>query len=349
MPHRFLGVSLYDKLAQVYRAKTAAVRQWLDNANVNNNPRAGLVEGQVNMEDWTQSRPGGAVRIRNPQAITPIPTQDIGPSQQALIQFLDAQRSELGGASLDLQSAEAQLVGSQVGSMGLDRAYSVKEQLAAMMCRTFGETLVRTLYQLVHETLRESWNEPVPYQRQGQWTKIDPSQWPERKHVNLKLGLSVSERRRKLEALGFVIQQQMSLIQAGQDGVLTNKQGLHNAMMDWCRAAELDAPEQYWVDPQSQEAQQAQQQMAQSAQQQQQAQAQMADRALSVEERKVMQAFMELDREIQFKYFDATLKAEIEESKLESAATNDLQQQQSAGRARAGTNGSGNAGNTGTA
>jgi hypothetical protein len=62
----------------------------------------------------------------------------------------------------------------------------------------------------------------------------------------------------------------------GQDGVLVGLPQLYNALIDFARASGLQAPEQYWVDPDSPQAQQAAQQKAQAAQQQAAAQAQAA-------------------------------------------------------------------------
>ncbi len=90
-------------------AKTATLRQLLDNQNAANNARVIAVDGQVNMDDVVNSRPGDVVRTRSPDSIQPFPFTDIGASAQSTLAYLDKIRSERGGASLDLQSAELQI------------------------------------------------------------------------------------------------------------------------------------------------------------------------------------------------------------------------------------------------
>ena len=109
--HRFNGLGLYDKLKNVQDAKTHTLRQLLDNQNHANNARVTVIDGQVNVDDVTNSRPGGVVRARAPDAVVPFPFTDIGPSAQNTLSYLDKIRSERGGASLDLQSAELQIAG----------------------------------------------------------------------------------------------------------------------------------------------------------------------------------------------------------------------------------------------
>ena len=53
---------------------------------------------------------------------------------------------------------------------------------------------------------------------------------------------------------------------AGMAGTMVTPDGLRNAILDWGRAAEVDNPEQYFVDPRSPEAQQAAQQQQQQTQ-----------------------------------------------------------------------------------
>ena len=338
-PHRFLGYSVYDRVASVQDIKTAALRQWLDNAGSNNVNRATVVEGQVNMEDAKNNRTSGMIRQKAPGMYQPIPINDIGPSMMLLLDYQDRVRSERAGASLDLQSGEAQLIGSSVGSQGLDRIYSTKEQLAGLMTRTLAETMIRTTYLLVHQTMRSQMTGEINIRRGGQWTATDPSTWPPRNRVNIKIGLSPSERQRKSSNLQLIMQTQMTLLQNGGDGEITSLDKVHNAMIDWARSADVDAPEQYWIDPQSDAAVQAKQQKQAAAQQAQAAQ-EAKEREIVGLQVQLAQANLNVDQwkeliQTQFKYFDAVLSSEVEEAKLMKDSINgQLESMQLGGRTR---------------
>lgn len=355
--HRLLGESLAEKLKHVQDVKTATLRQWLDNLDVSNNTRLGVVESQVNLDDAINSRPGGIIRMMSPDSITPIPSTDVGPSAMALLDYMDKIRAERGGASLDMQNSDRQLVNKQISYSTLSKQYSVLEQLAEMMSRNLAETLVRSLYLLAHKTLRHIWREPVQAQLAGQWIVTDPSEWRERDRVNVRIGLSPGQREHRQQTMQELVQWQLGVQAQGKDGILTDDSGLHKAMTDYLHSAGVDAPEQYLVDPNSQAAQQTAQAMAeaQQAQQQQlmQMQQQMATLQATIEQSKLQLEKYKADHDTAFKYYDARLKAEIAEAELVGQATRDLEvaqlqgefaERQAARAAEAGAPGAGNGG-----
>lgn len=324
-PHRMLGISLFDKLKQVQDISTGLTRALLDNANACNKSRLIVVDGKVNSDDVNDGRVNGIVRAKDSvENVKPLVTPDIS---QGILQNLDyfaRKRSEMGGAALDLASGQAQLGSAQIGSQGLDRAYSVMEQLAAMMTKNIAETLIRQTYLLTHMTLRKYFDQPVNLKQGGKWQSAKPSDWKPRVRLNVKVGMSAGERARKVQALTFILQTQLMLQQQGAGGVSVNLQNLHNALIDWGRASELDNPEKYWMDPDSDESKagyQANQQKAAMQQQQQQALTQIA---LSLEQMKVNMEKYKADQETQFKYWSESLKAEIAQAQIVGKVTGEL-------------------------
>lgn len=354
-PHKFWGLSIYDRLKSVQDAKTAIQRQWLDNLGNCNNARS-VVNDRVSLQDYTDSRPGGAVRVEGvgpvQDSLMPLPVIDVGPAAASYLAYMDQVRADRGGAALQMASAEAQLVGGQVGSQGVDRIYSVQEALAGMIARTLAETLLRSLFLLVHRLLRTELGETLTLRYADQWVPSDPSKWRERDRVNIKSGLSPGEKSRKVAALQQVISYQWSVIQAGQDGVMVTLPNLYNAYLDWANAQELDAGEKYFTDPNSPTAARGIQVKQQQQQQMQAMQAQLAQVQLQLEQakaqteaQKVQLDALKADQEMRFNYWKEALHAEIEEAKLTATVTTDLAAQQSEGRRRA--NGSADGGGAG--
>ena len=327
--HRFNGLGLFDKIRTVQDSKTAVLRQWLDNQNHANNSRVTVIDGQVNISDVTNSRPGGIVRARSNGAVEPWPFADVGPSCENTLHYLDKMRSERGGASLDMQAAELQIAGDT--AHGVERQMSAKEQLAAMITRTLAETLVRSTFQLVHKAMRLYFPDPIQIRARGKFAEVDPSQWPERDRLNVRAGLSTAERMRKKLTLEAIIARQDAMIQSGQGGIMVTPENQHNATIDWGRASGLDSPERYWQDPKSEEAQSVAQGQAEQAQAQEQYQQQLLQMQMQIEEgkkeieeAKLHQAQHEADQDMKFKYWEAQLKAEIEEAKLVGSAVTTL-------------------------
>lgn len=326
-PHKFWGLSLYDRLKNVQDGKTAILRQWLDNLANCNNSRT-VVNDSVSIDDVKIGRPGGIIRVDGMapvgEALMPLPVIDAGPAAGAFLAYMDQVRADRGGAALQMASGEMQVASSQVGSMGVDRIFSVQEQLAGMIARTFAETLLRSTFLLVHRALRTELAEVLTLRLADQWVQVDPSQWRERTRINIKSGLTPGEKSRKAAAMQAVMAVQQQMLQIGQDGTNVTLANIYNAQLDMCAALEIDAGERYFTDPDSQHSQQVAQQKGQQNQQMQQVQMQLAQAQLQLEQMKLQLDKAKSDAELQFKYYDARLGAEVEEAKLIGGATADL-------------------------
>lgn len=338
-PHRFMGISLYDKLKQTQDTRTGLRRALMDNVNATTKNRLAYFDGRVNVDDVSDGRPNGAIRVKPGaniqdvrQAVMPFQIPDTSANILQNLESTARERAEMGGASLDLQTASAQIGGDRMGSQGLDRAYSVMEQLAAFMLKNVASTLIRDTFLLAHATLRENFDVAIPIRKQGKWVEPIPSDWPERKSVMVKPGMSPGERARKAATLETILKTQIELAGQGMDEVLVNVNGFYKTLMDWARTADVQNPEQYFVDPQSPEAQQAMQGKAQNAEQQEALKKGLMQQAIGLEQMKIAFDKYKQDSDLQFKYYAEVLGAEVEEAKLVGKATTELLKQKETGR-----------------
>lgn len=328
-PHRFLGVSLFDKLKQVQDLKTGFRRAGHDNANVANKSRTAYLENKVDDDDLENGLIDGNIRVRGVQdvraALMAYTHPDIGASIRGHVEDLNRERSEMGGAALDMSQANVQL-SDRAGSQGIDRAYSVMEQLAALMTRNIAHTLIRSTYLLVHETLRTYVADPIPIKVNGRWTASNPRDWPERKQLTVKLGMSPGERNRRGQALQFILSSQLQLAQQGYNDILVNIEGFYQALTDWARINDVQNPEQYFVDPTTDESKAALESARASRQQAEQANRKLTDMALALEQLRIaLDSKYNPEQERQLKRDIENLRAEVEEMKVVGKATTDLE------------------------
>jgi hypothetical protein len=185
----------------------------------------------------------------------------------------------------------------------------VKEQLAAIMARTFGETGLRSAFQIAHYLLRTQWGEQLTVKVDGEWVQVDPSKWRARNGVRVRIGQSDSQRAKRMVALDAVVQKQVAAMGQGMDGILTDASKIYNAVYDWTSTAMLPGPERYWIDPKSKQAAAAGQRKAQQQQASMQSQADGMRAALMLEKYK---ADTKMFADLVKTYVDAA----IEEAKL---------------------------------
>lgn len=338
-PHRLKGISIYDKIKQTQDKNTGLERALLDNVNATTKNRLAYLDGRVNVDDVSDGRPNGGIRVKATvpdvrAAVMPFTIPDTSQSIMANIEFQNRQRAELGGASLEMQTAQMQIGGDRMGSQGLDRAYSVVEQLAAMFTKNIGATLIKSVYRLAHATLRENFDQPVPVKRNGRWDTAIPSEWPERHCVTVRPGMSPGERARRGNSLMTILKSQIELADRGMDEVLVNLDGFHRCLMDWGRVSDIQNPEQYFVDPQSDGAKTALQSKQKQAQEQTQLKRALMQQAVGLEQMQRALDKYKHDSDLQFNYWKETLGAEVEEAKIAGKATTDLVQAKANGQSK---------------
>src|SRR5262245_5309206 len=344
--HRFTGISLFDKLKQTQDTTTGLQRALMDNVNTTTKNRLAYLDGKVNVDDVSDGRPNGGIRVKANvadirAAVMPFAVPDTSANILANIEYQKSVRSEMGGAALDLQTASMQIGGDRMGSQGLDRAYSVVEQLCAMQTRIIAATLIRSTFLIAHQMLRDWYTEAVPIKRNGKWFAPVPAQWPARECVTVRVGMSAGERARQAGALMTMLQQQVQLAQFGMEGVLVNLPGFYRTLTDWARVADIRNPEQYLVDPESPEAQKAMNAKNAQAAQAKNAQQQLMNQALGLEQLRTAFEKYKTDSQLQFDYWNAVLGAEVEEAKIAGTATTELLKAKAAGKAKVnGANGS---------
>ena len=313
-PHRWLGISLYDKLKEIADQKTDLIRSWIDNTRYHNNRRLACVESQTNLDDAVNARPGGIIRIKAQGAVQEIPTSDIGPTILNGLNYLDRQRSERAGASLDMQ-AEGLPSGDSTAH-GVERQMAFKEQMAGMITRTLAETVIKQTFLLVHRTLRTYFPGKMAARKGGMWVESDPSTWGDREHVSINVGMSVGERSRQANALLQVLGLQKEAMANGFANVLTGPAQLYNSVTDFCRLAGLDNPSQYWINPGSPEAQQAAQQQGMAAQQSMAEQKMQMNKVIDIEAFKAQEEAQKDMAEYEYKVGKALLDSEVEQAKM---------------------------------
>ena len=302
------GVSLYDRLKMVQDVKTSLIRDIRDTIRRNMRQRAGLVEGDANLNDWFDSKLGGGIRMKTPNGIVPIPEVQLPPTAFSLLEYLDTMRKDKGGGAIDA-TASAQVLG-QGGDWSLERLMAATEQLNAMVAKNLIETLIKPIYRKLHRLLREHHPQPIDLPGTAGWQQTNPADWGDRDEMEPTMGMSVGERTQRIGALQAVLQHHAEDAQLGRTGMLTDPNGLYQARLDMARLAGLPSPEAYYVDPKSQQSQQAQQQAAQQAQQQ------------------AAQAQQEKQQMMQFQY---SMMTDIEKVKAEAK----LQAQQMAEQSKA--------------
>jgi len=270
MSHKFVGLSIYDRLKEIQDQKTSLWRNMFDNIYLQNNQRTAVVEGQANIDDLLTSRAGGIVRVKRLDAIMPMPNPQLGPESQQMMAYLDEVKAARSGVSAD-GPASPQNIGDRVGSEGVERLMTAKEELVGLIIRVMAETGIKPLCYKIRDLCTKHKDSIIDYKFRGQWVQLQPTNWPERVTSTVRVGTGSGDRQAQIGALNGILQAQATIKQDPSQ-VLVTDATIFSTLDKLCKYSGLNGAYQFFVDPNSREGKQAAQQKQQSNQANQQKQ-----------------------------------------------------------------------------
>jgi len=245
-PHTFYGRSLAEIVMDDQDASTAILRGVLDNVAMTNNPRIGIVDGAVNIDDVLNNEIGAIVRMRQ-----------AGSVQELTVPFT-------AGQTLGALTYMDQLVENKTGvsraSMGLDpdaMQSTTKAAVQATIQAQAGqvEVMVRNLADgmknlfkiMLHLHVKHS-DEEQMMRMNGRFIPVDPSVWNADMDVSINVGLGTGREEEKMMALqqAFSIQQQV-YTQYGPFNGMVSLTNIRNTLSDMLAAAGIRNSDRYFA------------------------------------------------------------------------------------------------------
>lgn len=289
MTHRHTGISVAGMVEDLHEITTVLWRQLLDNLYRTNNPERAVNEDRVaDLDEWEMSAPGNIKRVEGDPAAA----------------YADLTVPFVAGASfpmLDLvEKAQHERTGTHAHAMGVkaddlqnvntgvaNQALSMARQRLHLIVRLMAETGFRELFRGIHADLQMNQDKERVISLRGKWVPINPSNWETRDDLVVNVGLSSGSTAEKVAELMSVRRAQIELWHGGGAGELVTKQNIYNTHARLVAAVGLRNPELYFQDPDSEEAQAAQQAKEQARQAEQQRLEEAVRAQLAIELRKI--------------------------------------------------------------
>lgn len=252
VPHAFWGESVFDKTRDVQEGKSVLTRQILNNLYLTNQPRFGVVDGQVNIEDMLTSQ-NQIIRMTNQNAIVPIQTRALDSGPYNMLQMWDVTREQRTGVRRmasgpgadSLQNAYTDTLG---GSQMVADASAERIELIA---RTFAETGVKRAMRLILKLVTQYDNKPKIVMLRGKWTPINPAEWDDGMDMSISVGLGSGSHQKDAATMVALLglDQQLIALQGGVDGPLVTLDNMYSKLSRLVSASGLKAVERYYSDP----------------------------------------------------------------------------------------------------
>ena len=266
-PHTFYGRSLAEIVMDDQDAATAVLRSILDNVAMTNNPRLGIVEGAVNIDDVLNNEIGAIVRMRAPGSV-----------QELTVPFTAGQTL---GALTYLDGLVETKTGVSRASMGLDpdamqsttkAAVQATVQAAAgqveVMVRNLADGM-RDLFGIMLRLMSKNVDEEQMMRINGMFVPIDPRVWDQSMDVSINVGLGTGREEEKAMALNQALQMQTMVYQNyGPMNGLVSLTNIRNTLADQLAVSGIRNADRYFapITPEIEMQMLQQQQQAQAAQ-----------------------------------------------------------------------------------
>jgi hypothetical protein len=243
-PHTFYGRSIADLVIDDQDAATSILRGILDNVAMTNNPRIGIVDGAVNIDDVLNNEIGAIVRMRQAGAV-----------QDLAVPFTAGQT--LGALTYLDQLVEGK-TGVTKASMGLDpdamqsttkAAVQATVQAAAGQVEVMVRNLAdgaRDLFGLMLRLLQKNMEDGAMMRMNGRFQPVDPKAFDI--DMDISIGLGTGREEEKTNALAMALQQQTMVYQQyGAMNGLVSLTNIRNTLADILASSGIRNADRYFA------------------------------------------------------------------------------------------------------
>lgn len=245
LPHQHSGLSVADCVMDIQDIRTALIRGSLDNLYLMNNGRFAIDRDSVDLDDMLVSRPGGIVRVEgNPSnSIMPLTHSSNGLVSLPMLEYFDKVKQTRSGVNEQTQGLNPNSLNDT--ATGAQMMMTAAMQRIKFIARTFAETGVKSLFQVVHALTLKNTRGPELVRLRGQWVQVDPREWVKRQDLIVSVGLGTGDKPQQIAFMDSLVKRQMDLVPAG----LATPMHIYNSVKKLTQLAGHRDVDSYWQDP----------------------------------------------------------------------------------------------------
>ena len=266
-PHTFFGRSIADLVMDDQDAATSILRGVLDNVAMTNNPRIGIVDGAVNIDDVLNNEIGAIVRMRQAGAVQDLSVPFAAGQTLSALTYVDQTVENKTGVSRASMGLDPDAMQSTTRA-AVQNTIQMQAGQIEVMVRNLADGMKR-LFGIMLRTAIKYTDEEQSMRVNGQFVQVDPRVWQTDMDIGINVGLGTGREEEKQQALmqAFQIQQQIYTAYGPFNGMvsLTN---IRNTLSDLLASAGIRNSDRYFA-PITPEVEQQLLQMQQQAQAQQ--------------------------------------------------------------------------------
>jgi len=310
VPHKFFGLSIADLVMDLQLMKSTLMRNLMDNMYNQNFGRFAVLEGQANLDDLLTQRPGGVVRVKSPNAVTPLATPALQPYSFQMLEYLDNVRESRAGVSRMSQGMNENALTSHTTATAVNAVMSAAQSRVELVARNFAETGVKDLMIRIYELLHKNQDKKRVVMLRNEWVPVRPDVWRDKYDCTVSVALGSGNKDQQMMHLSQMIQFASEAMQGGLQ--IVSEQNMYNLGASMVKAMGFQNVDDFLTNPEDIEPEPEgptpEEQMAQM-------EMELKQKELEIKAADVQVKAQKIQQEYQKDAVDAQLK--VEELKLE--------------------------------
>jgi len=206
IPHKFFGLSIADLVMDLQLIKSTLMRNLMDNMYNQNFGRFAVLEGQANLDDLLTQRPGGVVRVKSPNAVTPLATPALQPYSFQMLEYLDGVRESRAGVSKMSQGMNDNALTSHTTATAVNAVMTAAQSRVELIARNFAETGVKDLMNTIYELLLKNQDKERVIMLRNEWINVKPDSWNEKYDCTVSVALGHGSKDQQMMHLSQMLQ-----------------------------------------------------------------------------------------------------------------------------------------------
>ena len=247
IPHKFYGLSVADLVMDLQLMKSTIMRNLCDNMYNQNFGRYAVLEGQANLDDLLTQRPGGVVRVKSPQAVTPLATPALEPYSFQMLEYLDGVREARAGVSKMSQGLDENALTSHTTATAVNAVMGAAQSRVELIARNFAETGVKDLMICIYELLHKNQDKERVIKLRNEWIPVRPDVWRDKYDCTVSVALGSGNKDQQMMHLSQMLSFAGEAMKGGLP--IVSVQNMYNLGASLVRAMGFQNVDDYLTDP----------------------------------------------------------------------------------------------------
>jgi len=247
IPHKFYGLSVADLVMDLQLMKSTLMRNLMDNMYNQNFGRFAVLEGQANLDDLLTQRPGGVVRVKSPNAVTPLATPALQPYSFQMLEYLDGVREARAGVSKMSQGLDENALTSHTTATAVNAVMGAAQSRVELIARNFAETGVKDLMIRIYELLYKNQDKERVVKLRNEWVPVRPDVWNDQYDCTVSVALGSGNKDQQMMHLSQMLQFAGEAMSGGLR--IVSEQNMYNLGASLIKAMGFQNVDDFLTDP----------------------------------------------------------------------------------------------------